>query len=97
MPRETQQSDEDPTVAPRLRVNTRPSERHRAALRNATPIRLAEGDRNKAALEAVIDEWLVPLLVKEFLGQDQQKSAVIPADPITKALGKEGADINRIR
>ena len=56
--------------------------------------------RDAPSIDSAVKEWIVPLLVKEFLREQEARSAeteVKPDDPTTEPLGKEGAAINRIR
>ena len=60
--------------------------------RGVTQIRIPHGKPDVEALRRVIDEWLVPLLVKEFLdeymGRDMEgESALLPQVPQKERKG----------
>ena len=64
-----------PSLAPRGQRRTPPIASQltvlngRAPRRVTTQLQLPTGKRDVTALTSVIDEWLVPLLVKEFLAE----------------------------
>jgi hypothetical protein len=54
--------------------------------------------RHAPQIDSAVSEWIVPLLVKEFLRERKtHDTEVKTADLNIEPLGKEGAAINRIR
>jgi hypothetical protein len=67
-----------------------PAKKTAARKRDATVL-LAPGTRDHSALDSVIAEWLVPLLVKEFLAEHWPGQESDLQNTTTGALGKGGA------
>ena len=69
-----------------------------SARRKRDPIlQLAQGNCDREALNSLVSEWLVPLLVREFLAEQQMKITVNSNDPTSSSVTEEGAGFGRIR
>ena len=76
---------------------TRPKLRANSGM--PTEVQIVTGQRDNESLSAVMREWLVPMLVKEFLAEKRTKLAKTPANAkkrTTGPLGMEGAARVRI-
>jgi hypothetical protein len=60
-------------------------------------ITLGPGEPDLAALSSVVTEWLVPLLVQQFLNRHVVDREVSSNKPSTGLRGKEGAANSRIQ
>jgi hypothetical protein len=60
-------------------------------------VTLSAGESDLAALTSVVTEWLVPLLVQQFLNRHEVDRGVSSNKSSTEPRGKEGAANNRIR
>lgn len=58
---------------------------------------LAQGNSDREALNSLVSEWLVPLLVREFLADQQTKITVKSNEPTSCPVSKGGAASSRIR
>jgi hypothetical protein len=65
--------------------------------KDGTGLRIAQGNSDPAALNSLVSEWLVPLLVREFLDQQQTKITVNSNDLTSCPVTREGAASSRIR
>jgi hypothetical protein len=72
--------------------------RQKTKCKRADPIvALSPGEPDLAALTSVVTEWLVPLLVQDFLREREGDSEVNSKKPSTALHGKEGVARSRIR
>ncbi len=60
-------------------------------------LRLAQGNSDREALNSLVSEWLVPLLVREFLAEQQTRTSVKSNGRTSCPVTKEGAASSRIR
>ena len=66
-------------------------------MRGDLMVTVGPGEPDRAALTSVVTEWLVPLLVQQFLSRHEVDREVSSKKSSTKPRGKEGAVNNRIR
>lgn len=70
------------------RVNTR-TKTSRAVRKSPTQLKIAPGQPDTQKINALVREWLVPMLVKKFLSERPPTGTAVAQNPTFEALGKE--------